>query len=180
MIPPWPSSGKAETGKARIETPKSKIRSTDQTNSGITAAESPPTVINLSANFPRFIAASIPPRTLNGTMMRNATSAIWADLVAAGASSSETGISYVVETPRLPLINSLFIFMNWVTSGLSRPCSFLYSSTDSIDASRPSFCRATSPGSTFVMKKTIMVTTTMVIAESKMRLKMNRYMILQV
>ena len=167
------SSGNAETGNARIATPNTRISTTAQTNSGITAAESPPTVNTRSTFLPLFIAAAMPPKMLMGAIKINATIANCADLPAAGPKISPTGCSYCNEVPRSPVTTPPIHRPYCTTSGLSKPFSLFQISKASTVASLPRVCLAISPGKIEVIKKMITETMTRVKSDSPTRLTMN-------
>ena len=106
-----------------VTTTTTKTSNTAQTNSGITAADKPPTVNIRSTFLPLFIAAAMPPKILIGAIKINATIANCADLPAAGPKISETGCSYCNEMPRSPVTTPPIQRPYCTTSGLSKPFS---------------------------------------------------------
>ncbi len=92
----------AVPGNQSSHTANTMIKTIPETNSGMTVADSPPTVIIRSVSLPLRSAAMIPPNTPSGTTITKATTASLAEFRRALPRSSETGRENEIESPKSP------------------------------------------------------------------------------
>ena len=164
----------ALTGSTLKSSPKTRIRTIAETNSGTAVSESPVSVITRSVSRPRRSAATTPPRMLSGTTSTNATAASLSELTSDGPSSDETDTWYSPEVPRLPWTKFEIQLAYCVYSGRSTPSWWLRMSTDCWVANGPSTLRPMSPGSSCATANTITLTRNSVMIARPRRLSRKR------